>query len=370
MSDKKRQSNFELLRIVCMFLIIIYHVFYHCIDKQVSDPSLSASGTNFNDFIFHKRLVIIDLCSSLGKIGVVIFVMISGYFLIGKDFKVSKQVIKVLSQMFFITVVLIIATFIHLHFEKITVAQTIYIFNEKWWFPGLYLIVVIIAWIGLNKYIKGIEREKYFMILCAIFAVISINWCRDELAKIGIDKIMIGVFAYLLGGYIRLYNPMKNIKAIYIFFIMIFIIILMELSYYNYSINIINQAIEDNQESYSLVVHRFPEFSISCMVLGTSIFELFRRLKIKYSRLINYVASATFMIYLTHENDYVRDLYFKIDWAELLYNGHYLKMTLLILAIVVAVFICGIILYAIYDLIVKVFCKLFISNNKTSVKSE
>ena len=33
---KQRSSNFELLRIVAMFMIVLYHIYIHCISGQLT----------------------------------------------------------------------------------------------------------------------------------------------------------------------------------------------------------------------------------------------------------------------------------------------------------------------------------------------
>ena len=74
-SQDKRQSNIELLRILAMLFIIAYHFVYH---GDVYYPHVDISGFNriFTTFL-----------RPFGKMGVNIFVMISGYFLIASQKK-------------------------------------------------------------------------------------------------------------------------------------------------------------------------------------------------------------------------------------------------------------------------------------------
>lgn len=76
---RTRESNFELLRIVCMFMIVWNHFFTH-------GPWQDAGINSYLAHIF-----------SFGKAGVDIFVMISGWFLVNSKFK-SKSALKVLGQ--------------------------------------------------------------------------------------------------------------------------------------------------------------------------------------------------------------------------------------------------------------------------------
>lgn len=36
----KRESNIELLRIITMLMIVMYHIIYHCVGEQLANASL------------------------------------------------------------------------------------------------------------------------------------------------------------------------------------------------------------------------------------------------------------------------------------------------------------------------------------------
>ena len=72
----KRDSNFELLRIVSMFFIILYHLVYHS----------GYRGSNIIDL----NNFFLNLLNSGGKLGVALFTMITGYYMIkSKDIKIN-----------------------------------------------------------------------------------------------------------------------------------------------------------------------------------------------------------------------------------------------------------------------------------------
>jgi len=73
----KRDSNFELLRIVSMLFIIAHHLAHH-------------GGYKFGQ-LFNLDNFILTFFISGGKLGVSLFVMITGYYMIkAKDIKISK----------------------------------------------------------------------------------------------------------------------------------------------------------------------------------------------------------------------------------------------------------------------------------------
>lgn len=73
--EKIRESNIELLRIVAMFMIVVSHYVLH-------------SGIDYNSMSIGFNRVILEI-ANLGDIGVIVFVLITGYFSIN-----SKQPFK------------------------------------------------------------------------------------------------------------------------------------------------------------------------------------------------------------------------------------------------------------------------------------
>ena len=74
--EKKRNINIELLRILSMLLIVYHHYSVH--SSWVFPNS------------FSKRTALINIIGNFGKIGVIIFVLITGYFYSKQRFSVKK----------------------------------------------------------------------------------------------------------------------------------------------------------------------------------------------------------------------------------------------------------------------------------------
>lgn len=86
---KIRESNFELLRIIAMILIVLHHFYYNNITI---------------DYVHITRNEMISqIISAGGKIGVNLFVLISGYFLINSKFNI-KKLIKLFGETWFYSV--------------------------------------------------------------------------------------------------------------------------------------------------------------------------------------------------------------------------------------------------------------------------
>lgn len=90
---KTRSSNIELLRILAMFMIVIYHITCHCVTVQLTDPGSMGRTVvdTFNHPVFYTRLLILNSLMTFGIIGNAIFILISGYFMANRGGDRSKN---------------------------------------------------------------------------------------------------------------------------------------------------------------------------------------------------------------------------------------------------------------------------------------
>ena len=161
--NKMRDSNFEVLRIIAMLMIIAHHIFFHVIKYQLSDKYIYGAFEMFNNPVFYKRLSILEIASISGKIANALFILISGYYMVGKNkIDVKKIIKKLLSQVLFASIVLLLVSviFSFIYPNSVIEYPNITIFNNEWWFIGYYLIIVLIGSFILNKYLNKLTRKK------------------------------------------------------------------------------------------------------------------------------------------------------------------------------------------------------------------
>lgn len=87
----QRNSSIELLRIISMLFIVVSHYSIH--------GNIKTFGMNFG---FNKLLI--DT-TQLGGLGVAVFVMITGYFMYNKEFKISRVINVILTTLFYSLVI-------------------------------------------------------------------------------------------------------------------------------------------------------------------------------------------------------------------------------------------------------------------------
>ena len=337
MNKKTRSSNIELLRIVAMLMIISYHIILHCVNVQLVNLTSIEKLQNgwFNNPMFYKELLVLALFMPFGLVGNAIFILISGYFLSDRDIDMLKISKKLLSQLFFAAITLVLSSSIFISYvseDELTQNLFSYIkiqyFNKMSWFVGYYFIIMLVAFSFLNRFIASLDRKKYLGFLFTILAISQLSWSGallDDLAK-GLRTVVIGIFLYALGGYIKRYNPFEKFRGYVLVLTIIGTNCLIGISYHNTAIGKIqaynyNLNVPDTIEvPFTQSIPKFDNYSIVVVIIGVCIFELFRRLRLPELKVLNLIAQSTFMIYLLHDNGFAYSIWQTQDWITLLYN--------------------------------------------------
>ena len=158
---KERSSNIELLRIFSIMLIISFHYVFK-------------GGFYFETATVNK--IIVDVFTMFGELGVNLFVLITGYFMIHGTFRWKKVIYLMIEVQFYNALTLLIA-------YRGNMAGLLAELNFRSFFPniyGLYWFVVcyMLLYIMspyLNRLIKGMtkqENEKFLLICLALWCVI------------------------------------------------------------------------------------------------------------------------------------------------------------------------------------------------------
>ena len=368
---KKRNSNFELLRILAMLMIIAFHMFNYCFYVQLTDEdSIMLMGNGvFCNLQFYRRLLLLAMVSPLGKVGNAVFLLISGYFLVsrGSQINLIKITKKLLLQLGFSVLVLVVVSgCVYRAVDGSVYGVSIYpldisMFNKSDWFVGYYLGVIVIAALFLNRWLGQLEQKKYLTFLLVIFALVEIAWTGEMVESLatGLRILATGVFLYALGGYISLYRPFERVRGWVLVLIILVAFLLIFQSFYQITMRRIDEYVQaslnTDPEDLGPFVQQIPiykDYSILPILMGVSLFELFRRIRMPSSSVINFMGAATFMIYLLHDNNFVRSLWKRYDWITLLYDqpGHFLlKYSMW----VIGIFLIGMLLYGLYALLCK-----------------
>ena len=369
---KSRNSNIELLRIIAMLMVVSHHLVVHCIGPQFINliPSLDFRSIASPEVIDQlcKKHFILSVFYSFGKIANAVFILISGFFLAAKtqDSQSSVRLIKVskklLSQSAFAAVVItLLSTFVFLTFPELkTTAFSIDIFNNMSWFVGYYFSIILISELFLNRFLGKASKEMYLAFLLILFSLTQFKWTGillDSVAS-GFRSYLTGIFLFSFGGFIRKYDPLSKVRLPCFLAVILIGFYFIFLSSRNQVLTPYSNFIGNPDISvFSFGITNFPEYNILIILFGVSLFELFRRIKLVSIKAINYLSSATFMVYLIHDNAFFYSIWNTQNWAPLLAEdlfGFFTKLCLWVFA----VFVVGVLSYLVFDAVSKL-CKKF-----------
>lgn len=284
-----RISSIELLRILAMIMIVAHHLSAH--SKIVWD-----SG----EVIFNE--IWIRFLFTGGKIGVNIFVLISGYFLVrSKSFKFIKLV-KLIGTVFFYSIVIyviMICTFdINLNYKDL-IKICMPITYNIWWFASSYVILYLFHPF-INKIIDKLDKITYKSLLILMFFCQSVVSTFTGQAWQNND-ILWFIFLYMFAGYIYKWRKdnvldfKKGTKyALLVSLLTFSVTIVLEYISIKYS-----SLSEDTLYLYNL--YYIPSFIVAVLL-----FLSFKDLELKNNKVINHIAITTFGVYLIHDNYFVR----------------------------------------------------------------
>lgn len=322
----KRQSNIELLRIIAMLMIIAHHVAVH-------------SGFGFSSQDVTVNRLWIQFIQMGGKIGVDIFVLISGYFLVTSPKLNHKKTVKLWLQIVSYSASLYIIALLVFN-ESISVNGVLKNFMpitySKWWFAGTYFILFLLSPF-INKALNSISKNDYRKLLLLLI----VCWCIIPSAikqSVQMNPLLWFVLLYALAGYIRLHVDTKKYNSKYCILAAAIIILL------NYSLTVLFDFWGKTDEFYATYSTYFYEMNM-LPILAVSVLLLlgFLNLNLGCNSLINIVSSATFGVYLIHENNYIRPRL----WGTIFNNSAYADSSFLIpytvLQIVVVFIACTLI---------------------------
>lgn len=279
-TKKVRQSNFELLRIICMILIIAHHFSVHSV--------LSENASGFNTFIYNAFAI-------GGKVAVNVFVLISGYFIVKSKFKLQKLLLLILQTLFYSFVIyMLFWMFGFYDFKLSEFSNYLFSFYNQYWFMTNYLILYAFVPF-LNKIIHN-SNKKELMLLILIAIVL-----QSSILNVDLGNFVWFCTLYLIAGYIRIYPDKysNSFKLCFIISTLAFLIILFRYTFANVSI--------------------WGLKNITCIIFAIALFCVFKNINIKNIKAINLISSTSLGIYLIHDNPIIRPLL----WNKWLNVNHY-----------------------------------------------
>lgn len=323
-SDRQeRNSSIELLRIISMIMITFHHFAVH------GGFVWSANEVTIPHFWY-------NLISMGGKIGVDVFILISGYFLIdsrGGLFN-FKRVIKIWGQVFFYLILfyLLFCGFGLCDFHVKTLIKACFPFAfDFWWFASTYFVLYLLHPF-INKMLNSFDKKTYqaFLFLTVFCWSVIPTFVKSQYQG---NSLLWFITLYAIAGYAKRFGFNEKIHTKHYF--MLFILF----SVITYLTSAVFTILGAKNEKFAIYTTCFyGQEKLTILLISLTLFMAFATLRFKYSKLINTIASATFGVYLIHDNCLVRPFL----WREVFKNYEYQNSKMIIvysIGVVVLVYV-------------------------------
>ena len=191
-----RQSNFELMRLVAMFLIVAYHCVLHS-EMKGGMPLVFAPFSGNQVFSFAVGM--------WGLTGVGCFFLLTAYFQTEKARVRTKRLLFLLLQTVFWAMVTEWVTITKIKGKAFGVAETVNAllspFIGNYWFIPAYIGVILLS-PYMNRIIEGLGENTYRKLMI-VFTVISPLYSSLGDTRQTLCDLSIAVYYYLLWGYLK-----------------------------------------------------------------------------------------------------------------------------------------------------------------------
>lgn len=321
--NTKRLSNIELLRIISMLFIIVFH----CVYKSIYDYS----SLNINTYI-------IKIFFFLGELGVNLFFLITGYFYKKNKVKSTKLIKMILEIYFYYSITSFIAYKLNI-LEINNINELLrYIFPislTSYWFISAYLLIYIFSPL-LNTVIDKISRRRfknYLVIFLVLYSfiptIIGLLYNSSELCFY-YSRFIWAIIIYFIGAYINKYGFkfLDTVKKNSILVITNSLIMILSIFIFYKTTNLLNKL-----GTYEIAYFWTPN-NIFMVFLSIGIFNLFLNLKFS-NPIINIISSTTLGIYLIHDGPLANYIWNDIFNSNIMLNSPYFLIYILGYALII-----------------------------------
>lgn len=304
---KQRLPNFEILCVMAMLMIVIGHFYWH--GMLVTCPTDAYKITySFFDLSQICQFSILQILYIISNMGVNLFVMITGYFMITSPPKWEKVPIIWFQVMFYCVAIyaIVVGTgFFDLSIRGL-VAQFLPILSFKYWFVTQYVGLIALSPL-INILVNNLSKQQYRMLLIVLGAMDFIVLCYGYgLLYSGEHTLFHFIAMYLLAGYIRIHAADISAKKSLIAFCLSVIVIFCLIVAYELGINF-----RTNQGGNLVISTALTENNSFTIFMSLFFFLWISKVEIKqnwFTKSLVWMAPYTFGVYLIHDSDYIRRL--------------------------------------------------------------
>lgn len=330
---KKRQANFELLRVIAMLMIITLHY----LDKG---GILPAPGEPFGVAGFTAWLL-----EAFCVCAVNAYVLLGAYFLVEQDYDPVRAV-RLWGQVLFYSVVIGAACVLTgvVPMQEVTPYKfLIYMMpvtQDHYWFATAYIVMLLFAPL-MNRTLRELPEKTFrraIVLLLLLFSVAnSVLPVRLPIDRMGYDALWFLVL-YVVGAFLRLHGDSLKITT--------------GVSAVGYaagsglifaSMLVINAIYQRTGSLLDFINRQYHYNSILCLAASVFLFFIFRNISISEGKAADWIrraASVSFGVYLIHEHIDLRYFWPKLFGVQT-FSGTPLFLLHWVVTILAVYGICG-----------------------------
>ena len=302
----KRESNFEVMRTIAMFFIVVYH----CLTHGVGDGySFSTSS-----LVSLANLGFSDLLLVFSSISVNLYVMVSGYFLADLNFKLSRILRTWLNACFYSCVITLLFFSLSLTpFSVVVLGKSFFpLSTDAYWFVTQYIGLLILSPF-LALLVRQLTYWQYVgLLIGGAFLCLSIipDFPLGKRFYVAHgNSVWSFAYLFLIAGFVR--HHLKEVSMGKLLIVIMFVVLLTMASecFLGWQC--------DGVHLYWFNYNALP------FVLSVLLFVFFRQVRIPESGIWNMmvkVAPYTFGVYLIHDHLLVREWLWNIvglsSWCD------------------------------------------------------
>jgi len=332
---KKRSSNLELYRIVCMLLIVAHHF--------AGNYGILGDWGPARVNPFAPNSLFMYLFGMWGKTGINCFVLITGYFMCTSNITLRKFVklyLWVVSYRVIISLVFLLAGQLPVSWELLFI-----VFPIRSIHSDSFVSAFIIWWLFipfLNALVNNLDRKKHLWLIIILVMVFTIYPTVPKILTLqGINPICWFSTLYVIASYIRRYpETIYKSESHLIWGLITLVVVIISM------VSVVAILWVNKKFSMELPWYFFVSDSNKplALLVAVSSFLWFKNLKIGYNKFINIVGGSTFGVLLFHTMPVMRQWL----WGDVFNCVHYFELpvwqlVLYSFGVVLTVFAAGIV---------------------------
>lgn len=270
-----RNSNFELLRIIAMFMIVVIHA-----NMYLFQFVGGRSAVFFNGMV-----------NGICNIGVTCFILISGYH--GMKFDIGKFVrLECMMITYSLVETVILCIMMPQQMQGAALLEQIVksflpFITRKHWFYSCYVCLLFLSGY-IQKFIEHLKKEEFarlLLLLLVLFSVLPTLFYFELIPNNGKGLVQM-IMVYMIGRYIRMYKDVRMPGKAGILFIIL------------WALNGVSHEIPI--QVGGIYHHLCKDNSITNLIMAIILFYLFKEFKFQ-SDFINRAAGNVFAVFALND---------------------------------------------------------------------